>query len=46
LVFASISTLYLAIAIPWEERELVKTFGAEYRAYQGRVRWRMVPGIY
>ncbi len=46
LVFAAISTLYLAIAVPWEERELVGTFGAEYRAYQDRVRWRMVPGIY
>ena len=23
-----------------------ETFGEEYRAYQERVRWKMVPGIY
>ena len=46
LVFAAVSTLYLAIAVPWEERALLATFGAEYRTYQNRVRWRMVPGIY
>jgi methanethiol S-methyltransferase len=46
LAFAVISTLYLAIAVPLEERSLVHAFGAEYRAYQQRVRWRMVPGLY
>jgi len=45
-VFAVVSTLYLAIAIPFEERSLVEVFGAEYRAYQRRVRWRMIPGLY
>jgi protein-S-isoprenylcysteine O-methyltransferase Ste14 len=44
--FAVISTAYLALAIPYEERTLLGTFGAEYRAYQARVRWRMLPGIY
>jgi protein-S-isoprenylcysteine O-methyltransferase Ste14 len=45
-LFAVISTLYLAIAIPWEERALVARFGEEYQAYQRRVRWRMLPFIY
>jgi len=44
--FACISTLYLALAIPLEERSLVRVFGDEYRAYQQRTRWRMVPGIW
>jgi protein-S-isoprenylcysteine O-methyltransferase Ste14 len=44
--FAIISTGYLAIAIPWEERALVKTFGDEYQRYRQRVRWRMMPGLY
>ena len=45
-VFALVSTGYLAIAIPWEERSLVDTFGASYEAYRRQVRWRMVPYIY
>ena len=46
LVFALISSSYLAIAIPLEERSLIRTFGAEYREYQTHVRWRMIPGLY
>ncbi|MEO7270950.1 MAG: isoprenylcysteine carboxylmethyltransferase family protein [Vicinamibacterales bacterium] len=46
LVFAILSTGYLAIAIPWEERGLVKSFGPEYDAYRRAVRWRMLPGLY
>ena len=45
-VFAVVSTAYLVIAIPWEERGLVATFGSAYEQYRGRVRWRMLPGIY
>lgn len=45
-IFAVVSTAYLAIAIPWEERGLVTTFGPAYEQYRRRVRWRMLPGIY
>jgi protein-S-isoprenylcysteine O-methyltransferase Ste14 len=45
-VFAVVSTGYLAVAIPWEERSLVATFGADYEAYRRKVRWRMIPGLY
>jgi len=46
LVFALVSTAYLAVAIPWEERALVHTFGQEYARYRQRVRWRLLPGVY
>ena len=46
LVFACVSTAYLALAIPFEERGLVDTFGRDYVAYQHRVRWRMLPFVY
>ena len=46
LVFAVVSTAYLVIAVHWEERGLVATFGDDYRAYRKKVRWRMFPGVY
>jgi len=46
LSFAVISTAYLAIAIPFEERSLIETFGGDYASYQKQVRWRMMPGVY
>jgi protein-S-isoprenylcysteine O-methyltransferase Ste14 len=46
LTFAVISTLYLAIAVPFEERSLIETFGPDYASYRERVRWRMIPGLY
>jgi protein-S-isoprenylcysteine O-methyltransferase Ste14 len=44
--FAVISTVYLAIAVPLEERGLVETFGPDYASYRQKVRWRMIPGVY
>jgi protein-S-isoprenylcysteine O-methyltransferase Ste14 len=46
LVFAAISSLYLIVAIPWEEQSLLETSGARYRAYQKQVRWRLVPFVW
>jgi protein-S-isoprenylcysteine O-methyltransferase Ste14 len=46
LAFAAISTAYLVVAIPFEERSLRATLGPKYDAYAMRVRWRLVPGIY
>lgn len=46
LEFAVISSAYLALAIPFEERALIHTFGDEYRAYRKKVKWRMLPGVY
>src|SRR6185436_6021955 len=44
--FAAISTGYLLIAIPWEERSLGDAFGPAYADYQRTVRWRVVPFVY
>ena len=46
LVFAIVSTLYLGLAVPFEERDLRRLFGPAYDAYARRVRWRIVPGLY
>ena len=46
LVFAAISTLYLIVAIPFEERDLHRTFGPAYRDYANRVRFKILPRIY
>jgi protein-S-isoprenylcysteine O-methyltransferase Ste14 len=46
LFFAGISTLYLLLAMPWEERALVTSFGKQYETYRGRVRYRLVPYVY
>lgn len=45
-VWAFVSTLYLIIAMPWEERSLSAAAGPAYSAYCRRVRWRLVPGLY
>jgi protein-S-isoprenylcysteine O-methyltransferase Ste14 len=46
LLFSTISTLYIAAAIPFEERGLVAEFEQSYRDYQARVRWRLLPGLW
>jgi methanethiol S-methyltransferase len=46
LAFAVITSLYLVIAIPWEERSLERTFGDAYRRYRGEVRWRAIPYVF
>lgn len=46
LVFAAISTAYLVLVIPIEERSFRRALGAEYEAYARKVRWRIVPGVY
>jgi protein-S-isoprenylcysteine O-methyltransferase Ste14 len=45
-VFAAVSSAYLIVAIPFEERSLIEAFGDTYKEYQRRVRWRVVPGIW
>jgi protein-S-isoprenylcysteine O-methyltransferase Ste14 len=46
LAFAVLTTLYLMIAIPWEERSLAHSFGEEYTRYRRLVRWRVIQFIY
>jgi len=45
LLLAVLSTAYLVVAVPLEERQLERTFGEAYRRYRTRVRWRIVPGV-
>jgi protein-S-isoprenylcysteine O-methyltransferase Ste14 len=46
LLFAVVSSAYLILAIPWEEKSLVEGHGDPYREYQRTVRWRVLPGIW
>jgi protein-S-isoprenylcysteine O-methyltransferase Ste14 len=46
LTFAAISSFYLLIAIPWEERSLAQQHGEAYLRYARQVRWRVIPGLY
>jgi methanethiol S-methyltransferase len=44
--FAVVSSAYLFLAVPFEERSLVEAFGGAYRDYQRNVRWRIVPWLW
>jgi protein-S-isoprenylcysteine O-methyltransferase Ste14 len=46
LAFASLTTIYLVVAVPWEERALRKSYGDAYATYAERVRWRIIPYLY
>lgn len=46
LVFAIATTIYLLLAIPWEERSLEREFPSSYAAYKRQVRWRVIPYVY
>jgi protein-S-isoprenylcysteine O-methyltransferase Ste14 len=46
LTFAAVSSFYLLIAIPWEERSLARQYGDAYLRYTRQVRWRVLPGLY
>jgi methanethiol S-methyltransferase len=46
LAFALMTSSYLLMAIPWEERSLLRDFGDAYARYQRTVRWRVIPFIY
>ena len=46
MVFAVTSSVYLVVAIPFEERSLLAATGDAYREYMRQVRWRIVPGVY
>lgn len=46
LVFATVTCLYLAVAIPWEERSLEAAFSQEYEQYKTRVKWKMIPYVF
>ena len=46
LAFAAISSIYLLVAVPWEERSLMLSFGDDYARYVRNVRWRVIPFVY
>jgi methanethiol S-methyltransferase len=46
LVFAVLTSIYLVVAVPFEERSLRRSFGDEYARYQRAVRWRIIPFLY
>ena len=45
-VFAVVSSGYVLLAIPFEERSLLVTTAGAYERYRQKVRFRVVPGIF
>jgi protein-S-isoprenylcysteine O-methyltransferase Ste14 len=46
LAFAAISSSYLFLAVPWEERSLRQACGDAYARYEQQVKWRIIPFLY
>jgi protein-S-isoprenylcysteine O-methyltransferase Ste14 len=46
LLFAVISSAYIVVAIPFEERSLRRASGGSYDDYIKAVRWKLIPGLY
>jgi protein-S-isoprenylcysteine O-methyltransferase Ste14 len=46
LTFAVLSSSYLLLAMPWEERSMARTLGRDYQRYRALVRWRLIPWLY
>ena len=46
LLFALVSTIYLIIAMPFEEAGLHRQFGERYLEYRRMVPWRLIPYIH
>ncbi len=46
LAFAVLTSIYLVVAVPLEERSMRRSFGDEYARYQRAVRWRIIPFLY
>jgi protein-S-isoprenylcysteine O-methyltransferase Ste14 len=46
LLFAATSSLYVFVAVPFEERSLIRAYGESYQQYMNRVRWRLLPYLY
>jgi protein-S-isoprenylcysteine O-methyltransferase Ste14 len=46
LAFALISCAYVLVAIPLEERSLLRNSAGTYADYMRKVPWRLVPRVY